>query len=220
MRIFPVLILSSALLVSSAGWSQAILIEEGRKPSPITQDDGYQDATESAPAKGNLRLYSNNRDYLSLSELKSHRRMGIGAELMGRLGMVGISFDFNFTGSDAATLGMGAGPQYYSYSLGYKRTLADANLSPYLGLSMTSLRASEQNQPRDTVPGWANESFRRVSGQDSMSRVLLSPQLGLQYTQFYGPSAGATMFMEIVFILDYERRKTLPTAAFGMMYYL
>ena len=195
------LIFGGCLLASAGVSAQAILIEDPQSNRPTKTR--VLKTLESPPMqsieKRTLRQISSERDYISLFELKSHRRMGIGAELMGRLGMVGITFDFNFSGNHAATAGVGAGPQYYSYSLGYKRTLNDTSLAPYTGLSLTRIQLREE----------------RV-----LQKMLMAPQLGLQYTQFYGPSAGATMFMEVLFLYDFEARKTAPAAAFGMMYYL
>lgn len=215
-----VLLFCGLLIAPYIAGAQAILIEDPRSGVRTTTVE----TTESPPLisieKGTLRNFSSDRDYISLFELKAHRRMGIGAEIMGRLGMVGVTFDFNFSDRHAATAGLGAGPQYYSYSLGYKRTLNDTSLSPYLGLSMTRMQLLGESRPKETIPGWANDYFANEPTDRVPQRLLIAPQLGLQYTQFYGPSAGATMFMEVLFLYDYEARKTAPAAAFGMMYYL
>lgn len=172
--------------------------------------------------KGTLSGYTSRRDYLNLYELKSHRRMGIGAEVLGRLGMVGITMDLNFHPKNSATAGIGAGPQYFSYSLGYRRTLDDRSLSPYLGLAATRLVQSSDRPIKETLPAWIGDYFLKDTKSDGagFQRTFLSPQLGVQYTQFYGSSAGATMYMEILFMWEASSRKVAPIAGLGMMYYL
>jgi|GEM_PF-1711639 len=227
---FKLPLLSAGLLFFGPdAFTKAILFEEtkpiasGKIEAPRTGTGAGAGAGARAKVeKGTLSGYTSRRDYLNLYELKSHRRMGIGAEVLGRLGMVGITMDLNFHPKNSATAGIGAGPQYFSYSLGYRRTLDDRSLSPYLGLAATRLVQSSDRPIKETLPAWIGDYFLKDTKSDGsgFQRTFLSPQLGVQYTQFYGPSAGATMYLEILFMWEASSRKVAPIAGLGMMYYL
>lgn len=181
-------------------------------------------AVAPAPARerGNLKSYFDRKDYVDLYQLRSARRMGVGVEVLGRLGMVGVDFDFNFDPAHSATAGIGAGPQYFSYSLGYKHVLTGNNLSPYVGVALNRMTAGSGTPMTESTPGWINDYFLTDADRTDkgFQKNFISPQLGLQFTQFYGPSAGGSFFFEVLLMYEIETRRTAPVGALGMMYYL
>lgn len=172
--------------------------------------------------RGTLKSYFDRRDYVDLYQLRSARRMGVGAEVLGRLGMVGMDFEFNFDPANSATAGIGAGPQYFGYSLGYKHVLGGNNLSPYVGVSLNRLIAGSGSPMTESTPGWISDFFLTEADrtEQGFQKNFISPQFGLQFTQFYGPSAGGSFFFEVLLMYEIETRRTAPVGALGMMYYL
>lgn len=231
-----------ALLASPGiAQAQAILIEENQPQKSNAVLSGKSDeelpevqvnsapkivemkseVTRSIP-KGNLKNFFDRKDYVDLYQLRLQRRMGIGAEVLGRLGMIGADFEFNINERQSATAGIGAGPQYFSYSLGYKHLLDNRSLSPYFGVAVSRMISSRGTQITDTVPGWIGDYFLSAKDRspEGFQKYFVSPQLGVQFTQFYGPSAGATVFLEIMAIYESESNRTAPAGALGMLYYL
>ena len=230
MRFFGTLILS-ILLQTTNSWAQkAVLVEEvaptpvyGTKNSSTTSTRVREESKNGSyiVQKQSLReLFSKGSDYSSLQALRADRRMAVGVETFGRLGMIGFDVELNVGPDDSVTAGLGGGPGYNALSLGGKHLFGGGRFSPYLGFALAHWGSSGQGKINGTTPGFLEDKFltEREINSGHFAKDFLIPSLGLQMTQLEGPSAGAALFAEVLFLFDASTMDQVPTGALGALY--
>jgi hypothetical protein len=199
MRIFQKMVaptLLSLALVSAEG----LLASPGRNPSSLV----YKEASHGL-------------------ELRSRRRVGVGAVVAGPLGAGGLGLELNVSPRTSVVLGYGGGRPFQSFTFQVKRSLAGRYFIPYLagGYARWYGNATSAAAFSDTYPAILGERFLAKDAQVSgkFSQDIIYPAFGIQYLQLDGPWAGLSFHLEGVVLVDLLDLVAAPTASLGMLYY-
>jgi len=212
------------LLCGSMAWAQkAVLVEDSKDnsssaPLPaartenkrgwVSDDDGAAQETRSS--------------FGSTYEMRSKRRVGIGIEAAGEMGLVGVAAELNFAVDDSARIGFGGGPRYSSITGGWRHTFGGKSLAAFTEVNFSHWYNSNNNGSiSTTVPSYLAEKFlsgtELTTGQFELN--LLAPEFGLQYNLLYGSYVGSSVYAKIMLLVDIDNFQNVPTGAFGVTYY-
>ncbi len=161
-----------------------------------------------------------NTNYKSTLDMRSTRKFGVGASVGGELGLFGVAFELNFEDENSALAGFGTGPGYNSFAVLWKHTFEGDYIAPYttLGYSRWYNSSADRNDiGRSGILNRALSDDDKASGHFATN--FLTGTLGLQYNQLSGEAAGASLFVELVFLDEIERSILIPTGAVGVIYY-
>jgi hypothetical protein len=155
--------------------------------------------------------------------LRKKRRVGVGAQGAGALGLGGVFLELNITERDGFVAGFGGGgPAFQAWTIQYKKVLAGEWLLPYMagGLARWNNFKAEPGITEST-PGILTERFMSQSDRERgvINEWILYPAIGLQYVQLEGEWAGFSVFLELDMLIDVQDFVAGPTGALGMSYY-
>jgi hypothetical protein len=162
-------------------------------------------------------------DYSSVYEMRAKRRVGLGVEAAGELGMLGVQAELNFAMDDSAVVGFGGGPQYSSFNVGWHHNFGGRAISPFTSVSYSRWysNASTGSTVGDTTPSFLGQKFltegERESGRFAENFVI--PGAGLQYNILSGPYAGTTIYAEAMLLVSMANLANTITGAFGAQYF-
>jgi hypothetical protein len=157
------------------------------------------------------------------NEMRSKRRIGLGIQAIGSLGLGGLIAEFNFTDRSGMVLGFGGGsPNFQAWTVQYKKVLAGESILPYVAAGFAKWNNFEPKPGlNDSTPGILTE--RLMSDADKRDGVineyLLYPAAGVQYVQLDGDWAGFSVFAEFDVLFDVVDFVAAPTGAIGTSYY-
>ena len=159
-------------------------------------------------------LYSSNWD------MKANKKIGLGVTIGGATGLLGLNGEINLDSSEALVIGLGAGPSYGTFSLGWKHNFEGNYLSPYTKVGYSK---------------WFSSSNGSGSAADSdvLKRLFSSEELranrfdadfvvgggGIEYNQLEGELAGVNFFGEVIMMAEMRKFTFIPTGAVGVTYY-
>ena len=223
MRLLYVVVTSMLLQAQAAFGQHATLIEEAPPTTASSRQSMREESKKGSYViqKQSLRSLFKGGEYHSIEAMRMDRRLGVGVETFGRLGMIGFDTEINLMADDSATAGLGGGPGYNALSLGWKHIFGGARLAPYAGFSLAHWASTGKGKIEGTMPGFLEDKFltdREISS-GHFSKNFLIPSLGLQMTQLSGPSAGGALFAEVLFLFDASTMDQVPTGALGALYY-
>jgi hypothetical protein len=200
--------LAQAVLVEEAGAAVSPAKEESKKGSYLVESRKFSDIFRTG-------------SYDSVQAMRSDRRVGVGIETFGRLGVLGLDVELNYGPMDSATVGIGGGPGYNSFSLGAKHVFGGSRLSPYAGLSFTRWSGNSKTRFDGTTPAYLEDKFLTEDEENSgqFAKNFFVPNIGLQFNQLEGRSAGAVLFAEVLFLVDSSTMDYIPTGALGALYF-
>jgi hypothetical protein len=221
------MVFTAVFVVSTIVQAQAVLVEEGQallgpnagKTRQVREEkkNGSYLMNSEASLRGLLR----GGQYGSFEHMRSDRRVGVGVEIFGRLGAVGLNFELNYTPVDAAMVGIGGGPGYNSVALGWKHILGGEALTPYFSTTLAHWSGNTKSSMDGTNPHYLEDRFlsanEKASGQ--FSHFFAVPAVGVQYNKLAGPSAGAALYAEFMFVVEASTMAQAPTGAIGALYY-
>lgn len=156
------------------------------------------------------------------NDLRMKRRMGVGVEGAGPLGVGGVILELNFSAQSGLLAGFGGGTGFQSYTFQYKRVLGGEWLLPYLGAGFARWSSFENSKPiKDTTPSILSDKLMSEDDKAAgrISETLLYPVAGLQYMQLDGDWAGVSAFVELVLLVDVVDFVAAPTGTVGVGYY-
>lgn len=155
--------------------------------------------------------------------LRKQRRVGVGAQGSGALGLGGVFLELNFTEKDGVLAGFGGGsPGFQAWTFQYRRVLAGEWLLPYMGFGLARWNNFEPEPGiKDSTPGILTERLMSQSDRERgvVNEWLLYPAIGLQYVQLEGEWAGFSIFVELDVLMDIQDFVAAPTGALGLSYY-
>lgn len=222
-----IIAITAVVMVSLMAQAQAVLVEEGQallgpnagKTRQVREEkkNGSYLMNSDSSLRGLLR----GGQYGSFEQMRSDRRVGVGVEMFGRLGAVGINFELNYTPVDAAIAGIGGGPGYNSVALGWKHILGGETLTPYFATTVAHWSGNTKSSLDGSNPHYLEERFlsakEKASGQ--FSHFFAIPAVGIQYNKLAGPSAGAALYAEFMLVVETSTMAQAPTGALGALYY-
>lgn len=230
MRIISLMV---GLLAFQTLFAEAILIEEKEVTSPyssrgmttdkkpqtrieVKEGSFFSERTKFSEAQANL-------EYDSALSMRSQRRVGVGTQIAGQLGMLGLLLELNIMPEDAAVIGFGGGPKYGSLTFQWKHVFGGGTVSPYFTAGYARWYSSNKGPTTigDTNPGFLGTKFLTDDEKKTgnFAKDLMIPSLGLQFNNLRGKFAGTTLFAEVMMIVNLSQLDQVPTGTMGMLYY-
>ena len=208
-----------------AGAQKAVLIEdppeEEVKPLPT---ENYHSRPGSSSPRGReepAEVISEDH-YSSTYELRARRRMGVGAEVLGELGLGGAFVELNFAPDDSAVLGFGGGLQFSSFEVNWRHIFGGRTISPYVSLGVAHWYTISEGTPiSNSIPSVLTDKFLTQSEIDAgkFSLNFIAPAAGLQYNVLSGSYAGAAVRAEAVLLTGLRGFQTGFLGSLGVLYY-
>ena len=159
-----------------------------------------------------IELYQTNLD------MKQYKKLGVGLMAGGATGVLSLNGEINLESSEAAIIGIGIGPGYGAFNLGWKHNFEAYYLSPYTKVGYSKWYSSSKGDATDSavLKRIYNESELR-GGRFDVDFVAGS--MGIEYNQLEGDLSGVNLFGEIVVMADFRKFTMIPTGAIGINYY-
>lgn len=155
--------------------------------------------------------------YADNLKLREARRVGLGTQIGGTAGMLGLLLELNLEDQDGTTVGAGFGDQYGTFTLSWKHSFEGTYFTPYTTLGWSRWYSLGRGvSDSHVVEGMLTRS-ERDEGRYGIDFIAASG--GMQYNQLDGDFAGATLFGEVNLMFAPFRGKVLPTAAVGTSYF-
>ncbi len=203
-------IFTAALLISSLSFAQASLTGAAHTTNPNQSVfNKYQNF-----ASDGVELYGSNL------EMKAYKKFGIGLVAGGATGLLGLNGEINLDSSEAVVVGLGTGPSYNSFNLGWKHNFIGNYLSPYtkVGYSKWFNSAGSSSSAADS------DILKRVLSADEIKNNRFSADFivasaGLEYNQLEGELSGVNFFGELVMMAELQKSMLIPAGAVGIIYY-
>ncbi len=223
------ILFGATLVFSFAAWSApAVLFEEVEVPGVTNESmansrkKGSGSEIQPLSQSRSLKSIYNSQSFNSTDELRSKRRVGVGATTAGAIGLFGAMIELNLTPSNSAVAEFGGGPGFGALSFQWKHVLGGRNFSPYLGIGYARwYNASNEGGIQKTVPAILGSRLlteeQKRTGQFAVD--LLTPHIGIQYNNLYGPYTGVGLFAEVDILTQIPDFVPAPTGALGILYY-
>jgi hypothetical protein len=217
--------LSLGLLSGSVYAQKAVLIEDPpvEDVRPLPTQNLHSGRVRGSNAQGDAATVMAAQDsYTSAYEMRAHRRMGVGAEVMGELGMAGAFVELNFTVDDSAVLGFGGGLQYSSFEANWRHVFGGRSLSPYISVGIAHWYTTGDGQKFETlIPGALSDKFLTSAELETgkFSLNFFAPAAGLQYNMLSGPYTGFALRAEALMLTGLRGFQSSPMGSLGGIYY-
>lgn len=227
------ILLGLTLFLSQAAWSApAVLFEEVEVPgvpkeseAPLRKRKAATTESEIRPLsqRSSLKSIYEGQEFNSTEELRSKRRVGLGALTAGNVGLFGAMIELNLSPSQSAITAFGGGPGFNALNFQWKYVMGGQAFSPYAGLGYARwYNASDSKGGLDkTTPAVLGSRFltqeQKRTGEFTVD--LITPTLGLQYNQLSGEYTGMGLFGEIDFLTKVPDFAPVATGALGILYY-
>ncbi len=188
-----------------------------------SRESGYEKLIAPLSQRSSLKETYLNQSFQSTSDLRSHRRVGLGFQTMGTTGLLGAMIELNFRPSDSMVAGYGGGSGYSAFSFQWKHLFLGQKLAPYtqIGYARWSSAPGAGGNLNQTTPSSLGSKFLTSSEKESGKFVadLIAPAIGIEYHLLNGSSAGTGFFGEITLLTRISRPNPAPAGSFGALYY-
>lgn len=192
-------ILFVMLLAASAGAQETIQVQTvettGTAAASLMRADGYAN---------NLTM-------------REDRRVGVGTQIGGSAGGLGIVLELNIQDQDGALVGIGFGDEYNTFSLSWKHSFEGTYFTPYSSVGWSRWYNSSGKTSTSHILEGMLTADEQAEGRFGLD--LLVAGGGMQYNQLEGELSGATLFGEVDLVVSPFRGKILPAAAVGAIYF-
>lgn len=209
MKNFFVVLLCCSILVIAASPRSAFA-----EKVPVNDDSA---STDDSTSKARVP-YKEAEDGISLRKM---RRVGVGLQAAGALGLWGATLDLNFTPQVSVTAGYGGGQGFQSFEAQAKYVFGGTWIMPYMTFGYARWSSTANGAITTTNPPLLGD--RLLSDGEKASGVfaknILYPGIGLQYMQLDGDYAGTSVYLEATVLMDIGRLVAAPTGALGAAYY-
>ncbi len=213
--------LMSAFLIFAFSFSAqagpAVLIEENG--NSVQKETRIQPLSQ----RTSLRDVYLNQEFASALELRTKRRMGIGAVTAGSTGLLGALVELNFEAENSVITAFGGGTGFNSFNFQWKHVFGGEAFSPYAGVgyarwysAVGSGKTLDKTNPSMLSGQFLSDEEKRT-GQFAVD--LITPTLGIQYNQLFGPYVGTAVFAEVVLLTQLSNLTPVPTGGVGALYY-
>ena len=156
--------------------------------------------------------------YASNTEMKSFKKLGLGLMLGSATGVLGLNAEFNLDPNEALAIGLGAGPSYGTFSVGWKYNFDAQYLFLYTKVGYSKWFSSSGNSATDS------DILKRIFSDKELREGhfgadFLTGGFGLEYNQLEGDMAGVNFFGEITLLAEITQSTFIPTGGVGIIYY-
>lgn len=151
-------------------------------------------------------------------KMRDERKVGVGAQVGGSAGLIGINLDLNFEDQDGVLVGYGMGSGFSTFSISWKHSFEGMYFTPYttLGWSRWYNSAGGEGQNSHVLDSALNQG-EKDSGRFGID--FLAAAGGFQYNELSGELAGAGFFGEVELYASPFRGGLIPSAAVGVNYF-
>ncbi len=173
-------------------------------------------------SQGTTKSSMSMRSANDIYDMRRSHRVGAGFSALGPSGVAGLIVELNFTTENSFVGGFGMGSDFQAFHLQVKHVFGGNYVSPYLSGGVAHwYTPSPQGNLEKTHPSFLVDRFltaeKRQSG--NFQENILFPAFGIQYVQFSGAYAGASLYAEVDALFDINSLVMVPTGSGGFLYY-
>jgi len=155
--------------------------------------------------------------YTDNMKMRSDRRIGVGVEVGGESGLLGGLLELNMEDENAATIGLGFGNTFQSFSVNWKHSFEGNFFTPYTTVGYSHWYGNGGHAPSSHVLDEMLNSDEKST--DRFGLDLAVAGAGVQYQELSGDFQGTSFFGELDMAVAPFRGKVMPTAAIGATYF-
>lgn len=155
--------------------------------------------------------------YTDNLNMREQRKLGVGTQVGGTAGMLGLLLELNLQREDAATVALGFGDTYGTFTVAWKHNFEGKVFTPYTTLGWSRWYSSSTNSSSSHILESMLTRAEREDGRFGLD--LIAAGGGMQYQELDGDFAGATLFGEIDMMVAPFRGRVMPTASVGATYF-
>lgn len=186
---------------------------------------GEEEAVEQNRAYGifdNQVSFSSQEDNYFMTSFQKTYRMGVGFDMMGKVGLAGVSLQLVLNPEVSVLGGFGLAGGFNAAFVEmrqvlrqYKRVLA------YWGVGLAQWSSESGAVGKTFNPGFLRGKFLKPGEikTGSFRHFLISGSLGFKYLQTTGDLKGSSFYMELSPLFDLSSQSVAPSAGFGVAYY-
>ncbi len=192
------------------------MVAQAQEASEVTlkQDPMIQSAVNYAHSE-----LDQGSHYSSNLKLREERKIGIGTQIGGGLGLAGVDMEINVDSENSALAGVGAGVGYGTFQISWRHSFEGQYFTPYTTAGWSRWYNSSSTSDYkgslilDRVLGDAEKSSGRF-GVD-----FLTVSAGMQYHQLSGELSGLSFFADFTLLSALSNPSIVPTGTLGSIYY-
>ena len=157
--------------------------------------------------------------YSSNLKLREERKLGLGTQLGGGLGMAGLDLEINIDGINSVIAGVGTGNGYGTFQVLWRRSFEGQYLSPYVtaGWSRWYNSSNATEYKNSLILDRALNTTEKETGRFGVD--FLTASAGVQYHQLSGDLSGLSFFAEFALLAAFSNPSIIPTGTLGSIYY-
>lgn len=156
--------------------------------------------------------------YSSNLSLREDRRVGVGTQIGGSAGLIGVHLELNVENQDGVLTGFGFGDGFSTFTIAWKHSFEGLYFTPYTTLGWSRwFSSSGQGGPDSYMLNATLSREERSSGQFGIDYIVGS--VGAQYNQLDGQFAGSSLFAGVDLFFAPAKGRLMPSAAVGTTYF-
>jgi hypothetical protein len=198
-------------VLSSVAVAAPELEEENVKPEMIRTTVGLYDNDDTGVDVA--------VQYGSNTELRDEKKVGLGSQVGGGLGVFGLNLEVNIDERNSAVAGVGMGPGYGSFQVLWKHNWEGKYFTPYAsaGWSRWYDSGNSGDSGGSSILNLVLNEKQKSSGRFLVDFV--NAAAGMQYQQLSGDFAGMSFFAEFGMMSAFQDLTPILTGALGAIYY-
>lgn len=211
MQVFKLLF--SMGLISILSQSRALAQDSG-SVTTVKQDPMIQSAVNYAHTE-----LDQSSHYSSNLKLREDRKIGLGTQLGGGLGVAGLDLEINVDSENSVIAGAGSGTGYGTFQVLWRHSFEGSYLTPYTtaGWSRWYNSSSTSEYKNSLILDRVLNDSERASGRFGVDFLTVSA--GMQYHQLSGDLMGLSFFAEFALLSALSNPSIVPTGTLGSIYY-
>lgn len=157
--------------------------------------------------------------YGSNLQLREERKVGIGTQIGGGLGVWGMNLEVNINSQYSALAGMGTGPGYGTFQMLGKYHWEGKYFTPYVsaGISRWYNSGNTSDHEKSLILDRVLNKEEKDNARFGVDFLVAS--YGMQYLELGGQMAGTSFFAEFGFMSASRNLTPLLTGSLGAAYY-
>lgn len=156
--------------------------------------------------------------YESNLKFRGDRKVGVGTQVGGTAGLLGLHLELNIEEQDSVVSGFGFGQGFSTFTVAWKRSYEGLFFTPYTTVGWSRWFNSASGRTPDSYMLEATlRSSEIEEGRFGIDYLVTS--IGAQYNQLDGDLIGTTLFAEVGLFFAPERGQLMPSAAVGTTYF-
>lgn len=156
--------------------------------------------------------------YANNLKMREARRVGVGTQLGGTSGTLGLHMELNIEDENSALAAFGMGDGFSTFSISWKHQFEGDYLTPYTTVGWSRwYNSSGTAKPQSYVLDGNLTNEEKSTGRFGIDYIAAGG--GVQYNQLEGDFAGASLFAELELLVPPFRSGIVPGASVGATYF-